>query len=54
MAIETKGRNSARTVKIISALLCFVGIIGAVAGSGFFAFLLLLGFFGFVVGRFME
>jgi hypothetical protein len=54
MTTETKGRSSARTVKIISALLLAFGIIGAMAGSGFFAFLLLVGFFGFAVGRFME
>lgn len=62
MTTETKSRNSARKVKVISALCIVAGLLGWIIGFavdsapaimlgtlGFFG-----GFFGFVVGRFME
>jgi hypothetical protein len=60
MTTETKSRNSARIVKAVSALLMVGGIVasmfaGAVDGpAGAFLFVALVGFLGFVVGRFME
>jgi hypothetical protein len=51
---EDKTNQTGRLIKTISALMMVAGIIGAVAGSGFGAGLLILGFFGFVVGRFMD
>ncbi len=62
MTTETKTRNSARTVKIVSTLCIVFGLLGWIGGyaAGLDAVLALGslaffgGFFGFVVGRFME
>lgn len=51
---EDKTNQRGRVIKTISALMMVAGIIGAVAGSEFGAGLLILGFFGFVIGRFMD
>jgi hypothetical protein len=55
MSIETRGNDKARRVKIISSILIissiFVGIVGFGA-AGIIMFF--VGFFGFIVGRFME
>lgn len=65
MPQETKGRNSARRIKIISSLLLVVGVVvgvgsssnnsgGLSVGAGIGGFMFLAGLIGFVVGRFME
>jgi len=53
-SIETRGRDSARWIKTISALLMIGGILVAVAGYGIGGALLFIGFIGFIIGRFME
>jgi hypothetical protein len=61
-SVETRGRDSARTVKAVSGLCMVVGIVaGMVAATSDSSFvgtisvlLLIGGFFGFVLGRFME
>lgn len=53
--LETKGRSSARKVKAISFLI-FLGSFLAMAtdAQGIALLMFFGGFFGFVVGRFME
>jgi hypothetical protein len=46
--------SKAKTVKVISALALCIGIVLAMAQVSLGFFLLLVGFFGFVIGRFME
>jgi predicted RNA-binding Zn-ribbon protein involved in translation (DUF1610 family) len=60
--VETRGRDSARKVKIISTLMICVSIPGCMVSAGFEStFMLILcslffwgGLLGFIVGRFME
>ena len=54
MSQETRGRDSARMVKIIAAISMCVGIVLCFVWPDFGGLLLLGGFFLFVVGRFME
>lgn len=54
MSQETRGRDSARTVKAISALAMCIGVCAVFISPELGGLLLLFGFFGFVVGRFME
>lgn len=62
MTTETKSRNSARKVKVISALCLSAGLMAWIVGYAVEADAAILlgtlaffgGFFGFVVGRFME
>jgi hypothetical protein len=54
MSQETRGSDSARAVKVIAAILMCVGMILCFIWPVFGGLLLLVGFFMFVVGRFME
>jgi len=62
MTTETKSRNSARKVKIVSFICIVAGLLGWIVGFAAEIDPLLMlgvlsffgGFFGFVVGRFME
>ena len=51
---EDEINQSGRSIKVVSALMMVAGIIGTVAQSEIGFWLLFLGFFGFVVGRFMD
>ena len=61
-SVQTRGADDARQVKIWSAVLMVVGVIGVPLGAAldfqlitiFSVIIGLGGFFGFVVGRFME
>jgi hypothetical protein len=52
-AFQTKQNNAARTVKLLSFLAMVVGILGFYVIPSL-SILIFIGFFGFVVGRFME
>lgn len=54
MSQETRGSDDARKVKIIAAILMCVGMVLTFIWTGIGVVLLLVGFFMFVVGRFME
>jgi hypothetical protein len=62
MTTETKTHNSARKVKVVSFLCIVAGLFGWIIGAAVEADAVLVlgtllffgGFFGFVVGRFME
>lgn len=62
MSTEIKSRNSARIVKLVSFLCLIAGLLGWIGGAAVEADVVLVlgtllffgGFFGFVVGRFME
>jgi len=62
MTIETKSNNSARKVKLVSFLCLIAGLFGWIGGAAVESDTVLVlgtllffgGFFGFVVGRFME
>jgi hypothetical protein len=62
MTTEIKTNNSARKVKLISFLCLVAGLLGSIIGVAVEADAVLVlgtllffgGFFGFVVGRFME
>jgi fatty acid desaturase len=53
MSQETRGSDDARKLKIIAAILMCVGMFMSFIWIGF-VILLVVGFFLFVVGRFME
>lgn len=54
MAKETKGRNSARWVKVFGAVSSIAGTLMLVSGNPIGAGFLIGGLFVFIVGRFME
>ena len=51
---EDEINQSGRFIKVVSGLMMVVGMIVSVAGNDIGFWLLFLGFFGFVVGRFMD
>lgn len=52
--MKTENKTNGKLVKIISALMMCVGMVGTVAESEACFGVLFLGFIGFVVGRFMD
>ena len=51
---QVRGNYTAKFIKLFSGLAMIAGVIGCIAGATPMALLLIFGFFGFVVGRFME
>lgn len=52
--MKTENKTSGKPLKVISALMMCVGMAGSVAGNEVCFMMLLIGFIGFVIGRFMD